>query len=51
LVVGSELFKELNPRRQSILDEASGRKWERFAGSGFILKSLDASNAALLPEL
>ena len=32
-------------------DEASGRKWESFSGSGFILESLDASDAAFLPDL
>jgi stage II sporulation protein D len=32
-------------------DEASGRAWASFAGSGFVLETLDVSNAALLPDL
>jgi len=32
-------------------DEATGRAWRSFSGSGFQLESLDAADAAYLPEL
>jgi stage II sporulation protein D len=32
-------------------DEASGRAWASFAGSGFVLETLDASDTAFLPDL
>jgi stage II sporulation protein D len=32
-------------------DETTGRAWQTFAGDGFALQSLDASDAAFLPEL
>jgi stage II sporulation protein D len=32
-------------------DESSGRDWASLAGSGFVLETLDASDAAFLPEL
>jgi stage II sporulation protein D len=32
-------------------DEATGRTWQSFAGSGFVLESLDAGDAQFLPEL
>jgi stage II sporulation protein D len=32
-------------------DEASGREWISFAGDGFVLESLDAADAAYLPDL
>jgi len=32
-------------------DEASGRAWASFAGSGFVLETLDASDAAWMPDL
>jgi stage II sporulation protein D len=32
-------------------DEATGRAWQRFQGSGFSLESLDATDAAYLPQL
>jgi stage II sporulation protein D len=32
-------------------DEATGRAWESFRGDNFILESLDASDAAYLPQL
>ena len=32
-------------------DEATGRAWQSFKGDGFILESLDASDAAYLPQL
>lgn len=32
-------------------DEASGRAWQSFKGGGFVLESLDVSDAAYLPQL
>ncbi len=32
-------------------DEATGRAWQSFAGDGFVLESLDAGDAAFLPDL
>ena len=32
-------------------DEASGREWNEFSGDGFVLESLDAGDAAYLPDL
>jgi len=32
-------------------DEATGREWRRLAGDGFVLESLDAGDAAYLPDL
>jgi stage II sporulation protein D len=32
-------------------DEASGREWSKFAGDGFVLESLDAGDAAYVPDL
>jgi stage II sporulation protein D (peptidoglycan lytic transglycosylase) len=32
-------------------DESTGRTWERFAGNGFILESLDSADTAFLPDL
>ncbi|HTW80083.1 MAG TPA: SpoIID/LytB domain-containing protein [Terracidiphilus sp.] len=32
-------------------DEASGREWANLAGSGFVLETLDASDATFLPDL
>jgi len=32
-------------------DEATGRAWQSFQGNGFVLESLDASDAAYLPQL
>lgn len=32
-------------------DEASGRAWASLAGSGFVLETLDAADAAFLPDL
>lgn len=32
-------------------DESTGRAWQTFAGSGFVLESLDAADAQFLPEL
>ncbi len=32
-------------------DESTGRDWQSFAGDGFVLESLDAGDAAFLPEL
>jgi stage II sporulation protein D len=32
-------------------DESTGRTWQSFAGDGFVLESLDAGDAAFLPDL
>jgi stage II sporulation protein D len=32
-------------------DELTGRAWQSFAGDGFVLESIDAADAAFLPEL
>lgn len=32
-------------------DEATGREWKSFSGHGFVLESLDAGDAAYLPEI
>ncbi|MGH9560899.1 MAG: hypothetical protein ACRD3S_05530, partial [Terracidiphilus sp.] len=32
-------------------NESTGRVWQNFAGDGFVLESLDAGDAAFLPEL
>ena len=32
-------------------DESTGRAWQSFAGDGFVLESLDAGDAAFLPDL
>jgi stage II sporulation protein D len=32
-------------------DEATGREWNKLAGDGFVLESLDAGDAAYLPDL
>ena len=34
-----------------VADESTGRAWQRFAGDGFVLESLDASDAKFLPNL
>ena len=34
-----------------VADEATGREWRRLAGDGFVLESLDAGDAAYLPDL
>lgn len=35
----------------AVVDEATGRAWQRFSGEGFQLESLEPSDAAYLPEL
>jgi stage II sporulation protein D len=32
-------------------DESTGRAWQSFAGDGFVLESLDAGDAAFMPDL
>ena len=32
-------------------DEATGRTWQTFAGTGFVLESLDSTDAAYMPQL
>jgi stage II sporulation protein D len=32
-------------------DETTGREWSKFAGDGFVLESLDAGDAAYVPDL
>ena len=32
-------------------DESTGRVWQSFAGDGFVLESIDAADAAFLPDL
>ena len=32
-------------------DEATGRTWQSFAGSGFVLESIDTADAAYMPDL
>ncbi len=34
-----------------VADEATGREWSKFAGDGFVLESLEASDATYLPDL
>ena len=34
-----------------VADEATGREWRRLSGDGFVLESLDAGDAAYLPDL
>jgi stage II sporulation protein D len=34
-----------------VRDESSGSAWQSFAGDGFVLESLDAGDAAFLPDL
>jgi len=34
-----------------VADEATGREWRSLAGDGFVLESLDAGDAAYLPDL
>ena len=34
-----------------VADEATGLEWKSFAGDGFVLESLDAGDAAYLPDL
>ena len=34
-----------------VADESTGREWRRLAGDGFVLESLDADDAAFMPDL
>ena len=45
-----QILQQYFPGAQSA-DEATGRAWQTFKGSGFILESLDASDAAYLPQM
>lgn len=45
-----EILAQYFPGAQTA-DEASGREWSKFAGDGFVLESLDAGDAAYLPDL
>jgi stage II sporulation protein D len=45
-----EILKQYFPGTQAA-DEESGREWIRFTGDGFVLESLDAGDAAHLPDL
>ena len=46
----AEILAQYFPGAQSA-DELTGRSWQSFAREGFILQSLDAADAAYLPEL
>lgn len=45
-----QILDEYFPGTQ-IADEATGQTWKSFAGSGFVLESLAANDAAYLPDL
>src|SRR3984957_21119673 len=45
-----EILQQYFPGTQAV-DEDSGREWIRFTGDGFVLESLDAGDAAYLPDL
>lgn len=45
-----EILGQYFPGTQAA-DEATGREWRKFAGNGFVLESLDASDAAYLTDL
>ena len=45
-----QILEQYFPGAQAA-DEATGRDWKTFAGDGFVLESLDAADAAYLPEL
>jgi stage II sporulation protein D len=45
-----EILQQYFPGTQAA-DEASGREWTKFAGDGFVLESLEAGDAAYLPQL
>ena len=46
----SEILAQYFPGAEAA-DEATGRAWQSFAGEGFVLESLDAADAAFLPDL
>jgi stage II sporulation protein D len=45
-----QILEQYFPGTQ-VADEATGREWSKFAGDGFVLESLDASDAAYLSDL
>jgi len=45
-----QILEQYFPGAQAA-DESTGRAWQSFAGNGFILESLDAADAAFMPEL
>jgi len=45
-----EILRQYFPGAQAA-DEATGREWSKFAGDGFVLESLEAGDAAYLPDL
>jgi stage II sporulation protein D len=45
-----EILDQYFPGAQAA-DEATGREWNRFAGGGFVLESLDAGDAKFLADL
>ena len=45
-----EILEQYFPGTQ-VADEATGRDWKSFAGDGFVLESLDASDATYLADL
>jgi stage II sporulation protein D len=45
-----EILRQYFPGTQAA-DEATGREWSKFAGDGFVLESLEAGDAAYLPDL
>ena len=48
--LGTEILAQYFPGAEAA-DEATGRAWQSFSGQGFHLESLDAADAAYLPEL
>jgi stage II sporulation protein D len=45
-----EILQQYFPGTQAA-DEATGREWSKFAGDGFVLETLEADDAAYLPDL
>ena len=45
-----QILQQYFPGAQAA-DEATGRAWQTFAGTGFILESLDSTDAAYMPQL
>ena len=45
-----DILQQYFPGTQAA-DEATGREWSKFAGNGFVLQSLEAGDAAYLPDL
>jgi stage II sporulation protein D len=45
-----QILQQYFPGAQAA-DEATGRAWQTFAGSGFVLESLDSTDATYLPQL